>query len=174
MSEVYELGEYLETSAEIDAPLAIVWPLYLDMNRWYTDYRWEWVSGPPYAETGLQEGQVLKVIPLYGAALSDPSLWYYQEQLKVTDEAQIVVKLTASHPKSMSADYGVEVYDVVAFYHWEFSELHRRTRVDIRSYCNTRLVERPAADALAKLERMFYESWGKSLDNLAQLAGGRR
>ena len=71
---------------------------------------------------GLQEGQVLKATPLYGAALGDPTLFYYQEQLKVTTHSEIVVKLTADNPHSMSAEYGTTVRDLVAFYHWHFTE----------------------------------------------------
>jgi hypothetical protein len=166
----YELAEYLATGADIDAPLATVWPLYLDMNRWYTDYRWDWVSGPPYVGIGLQEGQVLKASPLYGAGLHDPTLFYYQEQLKVTKEEEIVVKLTAHNPSSMSAEYGPEVYDLVAFYHWDFIDNKGRTRIGVRSYSNMRMAEKPSASIISDLTNLFYQSWGKCLNNLAALA----
>lgn len=109
MTDLYELGEYIYTETTICAPVPAVWPLFLDMNRWYTDYHWDWISGPPYDGVGLQERQVLKATPQYGAGLEDASLWYFQEQLKITKEAEIVVKLTASEPKSMSAEYGARL-----------------------------------------------------------------
>jgi hypothetical protein len=170
MKKPYELTEYLTTGADIDAPLITVWPLYLDMNRWYTDYHWDSVSGPPYAGIGLQEGQILKATPLYGTGLSDPTLFYYQEQLKVTKESEIVVKLTADKPQSMSGDYGVDVHDVVAFYHWDFSDNRGRTRIGIRSYSNIRMTEKPSARVIADLTHLFYRSWGNALNNLALLA----
>jgi hypothetical protein len=50
-------------------------------------------------------------------------LFYFQEQLNVTTESEIVVKLTASDAKSMSAEYGTAVRDLVAFYHWHFTAM---------------------------------------------------
>jgi hypothetical protein len=166
----YELGEYLSTSADIAAPVAAVWPLHLDMNRWYTDYHWDWVSGPPYSGIGLQQGQILKASPLYGAGLDDPTLFYYQEQLRVVKEVEIVVKLTADNPTSMSAEYGSEVYDLVAFYHWDFSETQGQTRIGVRSYSNIRMAAEPGASIISALTNLFYQSWGKCLNNLAALA----
>lgn len=171
MNKSYELAEYLATQRTIDAPVATVWPLYLDMNRWYTDYRWDWVSGPPYDDIGLQEGQVLRAIPLYGVGLQDPTLFYYQEQLRVTKETEIVVKLTADDPKSMSAEYGTEVRDAVAFYHWDFSAVAHRTQIGIRSYSNIRTDRRPDEVIISNLVAAFHRSWNKCLDNLAALAG---
>ena len=72
-------------------PYAQSGPLFLDMNRWYTDHHWDWVSGPPNDGVGLQEGQVLNAIALYGVGLEDSSLFYYQEQLKVTKESEICI-----------------------------------------------------------------------------------
>jgi hypothetical protein len=169
MTNPYELAEYIATAATIPAPVRRVWPLFLDMNRWYTDYRWEWVSGPPYGDIGLQEGQVLKASPLYGAGLLDASLFYYQEQLKVTKESEIVVKLTADNPESMSADYGATVRDLVAFYHWHFSESNGATVIAIRSYSNIRTDIRPSRAILAELEAAFHSSWSKCLQNLADM-----
>lgn len=170
MNRPYELAEYLATGADIPAPLTTVWPLYLDMNRWYTDYHWDWVSGPPYAGIGLQEGQVLKARPLYGAGLHDASLFYYQEQLKVTKEVEIVVKLTAPNPGAMTAEYGAEVHDLVAFYHWDFLDKQGCTGIRIRSYSNIRMTEEPSASIISDLTNLFYRSWGKCLNNLAVLA----
>jgi hypothetical protein len=111
MTQSYELAEYLTIERRMPAPVQKVWPVFLDMNRWYEDYHWDWISGPPYEGIGLQEGQVLKATPTYGAALGNPSLFYYQEQLKVRSHSDIVVKLTADNPQSMSAEYGAEVHD---------------------------------------------------------------
>jgi hypothetical protein len=169
MTKSYELGEYLYTETTILAPVRTVWPAFLDMNRWYSDYHWDWVSGPPYDGVGLQEGQVLKAIPLYGVGLEDPSLFYYQEQLKVTKESEIVVKLTADNPQSMSAEYGTEVRDIVAFYHWHFTEVHGSTTIAIRSYSNLRTDKRPSETILTELISAFHRSWNKCLRNLQQL-----
>jgi hypothetical protein len=169
MTNSYELGEYLYTEATIRAPVRTVWPVFLDMNRWYTDYHWDWISGPLYDGVGLQEGQVLKAIPLYGAALEDPSLFYFQEQLKVAKEAEIVVKLTASDAKSMSAEYGTEVRDLVAFYHWHFTEVDGSTTIAIRSYSNIRTDKRPNETTITDLIAAFHRSWNKCLKNLGEL-----
>ena len=146
-----------------------VWPAFLDMNQWYADYHWDWISGPPYDGVGLQEGQVLKATPLYGAGLEDPSLFYFQEQLKVTKESEIVVKLTANDAKSMSAEYGTEVRDLVAFYHWHFTELRGSTTIAIRSYSNIRTAKRPSETIITDLQAAFHRSWNKCLGNLAVL-----
>jgi hypothetical protein len=172
MTNSYELAEYLSIERTIPAPVRRVWPVFLDMNRWYTDYHWEWVSGPPYEEVGLQEGQVLRANPLYGAGLEDSTLYYFQEQLKVTTDREIVVKLTAFDPKSLSAEYGTEVSDVVAFYHWQFIGAPDSTTIAIRSYCNIRTDKRPSEATIAHLTELFHRSWNKCLDNLEALVCG--
>ena len=166
MTTSYELAEYLSLKKTIGAPVGEVWPVFLDMNRWYTDYRWDWISGPPYQGVGLQEGQVLKASPLYGVGMQDPTLYYLQEQVKVTTETEIVVKITAANPVSLSADYATEVRDVVAFYHWDFVESGNSTTILIRSYCNLRTDKRPAETVLAALTTAFHQSWNKSLNTL--------
>ena len=172
MTNSCELAEYLSLRRAIRAPVGNVWPVFLDMNRWYTDYHWDWISGPSYAGIGLQEGQVLKARPLYGVGLQDPTLFYYQEQVKVTTETEIVVKLTANDPKSMTADYGTEVRDMVAFYHWDFVGERDSTIISIRSYSNLRTDRRPSESLLADLVVAFHRSWNKSLANLEGIVCG--
>jgi hypothetical protein len=162
----YELAEYLSVRKTISAPVSKVWSVFLDMNQWYTDYHWDWVSGPPYQGVGLQEGQVLKASPLYGAGLQDPTLFFFQEQVKVTPEAEIVVKITAADPASLSAEYATAVKDIVAFYHWEFIGARDSTTILVRSYCNLRTEKRPAESVLEDLTATFYRIWNKSLDKL--------
>ncbi len=169
----FELTEYLATHADIAAPVATVWPMFLDMNRWYTDYHWDSLSGPDYGSVGLQEGQVLKTTPRYGVGLADPTLFFYQKQVKLVKESQIVVMLTAHDPKALSADYGTEVLDLVAFYHWDFKGDGERTRIDIRSYSHIQLIAPPDPDTVLALERGFFGSWGKCLGQLAELAESR-
>ena len=166
MTISYELAEYLSVRKTIGAHVRNVWPVFLDMNRWYTDYHWDWISGPPYQNVGLQEGQVLKASPLYGVGMQDPTLYYLQEQVKVTPETEIVVKITAANPKSLSPDYATEVRDVVAFYHWDFVGAANSTTIIIRSYCNLRTDKRPAETVLADLTAAFHRSWNKSLNKL--------
>jgi hypothetical protein len=98
--------------------------------------------------------------------MQDPTLYYLQEQVKVTPETEIVVKLTAANPKSMSAEYATEVRDVVAFYHWDFVGAANSTTIIIRSYCNLRTDKRPAESVLADLTALFHQSWNKCLDKL--------
>lgn len=169
MTNAYELAEYLSIERTLPAPVRKVWPLFLDMNRWYTDYHWDWISGPPYEGTGLQEGQVLRANPLYGVGLQDSTLYYFQEQLKVTTNTEIVVKITAYNPKSMSVEYGTEVRDLVAFYHWQFIDARGSTTIAIRSYSNIRTDQRPSDTVIAELTALFHRSWNKSLDNLEAL-----
>jgi hypothetical protein len=169
VTDSYELAEYLGIERKIGAPVREVWPIFLDMNRWYTDYHWDWISGPSYEGIGLQEGQVLKATPLYGVALGDPTLFYYQEQLKVTTHSEIVVKLTADNPHCMSAEYGTTVRDLVAFYHWHFTEAQGSTSIAIRSYSNIRTDKRPPETVIADLIALFHQSWNKCLDNLEAL-----
>jgi hypothetical protein len=128
-----------------------------------------WISGPPYDGAGLQEGQVFKATPQYGVGLDDASLWYFQEQLKVTKESEIVVKLTASEPKSMSAEYGTEVRDLVAFYHWQFMEARESTTIAIRSFSNIRTDKRPSEQIITDLQAAFHCLWEKCLKNLEVL-----
>jgi hypothetical protein len=169
MTPSHELAEYLSLKKVIGAPVHKVWPVFLDMNRWYTDYHWDWVSGPQYADIGLQEGQVLKAIPLYGVGLHEPALFFYQEQVIVTAETEIVVKLTVSEPRFLSADYGTEVRDVVAFYHWDFIGAGDATTLVIRSYSHLRSEQRPSEATLADLVVAFYRSWNTSLANLERI-----
>jgi hypothetical protein len=169
MTNSYELAEYLSIARTLPAPVRNVWPVFLDMNRWYTDYHWDWISGPAYEGVGLQEGQVLRATPLYGAGLQDSTLYYLQEQLKVTTDTEIVVKLTANNPKSLSAEYGTEVRDVVAFYHWQFLGARDSTTIAIRSYSNIRTDRRPSESVLADLITLFHRSWNKCLNNLEAL-----
>ena len=172
MTNSYELAEYLSIERTIPAPVRKVWPVFLDMNRWYTDYHWEWISGPPYEGVGLQEGQVLRASPLYGVGLEDSTLYYFQEQLKITIDREIVVKLTAYDPKSLSPEYGTEVRDVVAFYHWQFTGALDSTMIAIRSFSNIRTYKRPSEAVISNLIALFHKSWNKSLDNLDALVWG--
>ena len=174
MTKPYELAEYLSIERTIPAPVQKVWPLFLDMNRWYTDYHWDWISGPSYDGIGLHEGQLLKAIPLYGVGLQDPSLYYFQQQLKVTIHKKIVVKLTAYDPHSMSAEYGTEVRDLVAFYHWQFVTDGVLTTIGIRSYSNIRTDKQPSRSVVNELTALFHRSWNKCLDNLEVLACNAR
>jgi hypothetical protein len=98
--------------------------------------------------------------------MQDPTLYYLQEQVKVTTETEIVVKLTAANPKSMSPDYATEVRDIVAFYHWDFVGAGNSTTILIRSYSNLRTDKRPAEAVLADLTTAFHRSWNKSLNKL--------
>jgi hypothetical protein len=107
---------------------------------------------------------------LYGVALNDPALFYYQEQLKVTPHSEIVVKLTADNAKNMSVEYGTEVRDVVAFYHWHFTEVQDSTLIAIRSYCNIRADKRPDEKIITDLVALFHLSWNKCLDKLQEIA----
>jgi hypothetical protein len=91
------------------------------------------------------------------------------EQLKVIKESEIVVKLTASEPKSMSAEYGIEVRDLVAFYHWYFMDARGSTTIAIRSYSNIRTDKRPSEGIITDLQAAFHRSWDKCLKNLAAL-----
>ena len=99
--------------------------------------------------------------------MEDPFLFYYQE-LKVTKESEFVVKLTADYPQSMSAEYGTEVRDIVAFYHWHFTEVHGSTTIAIRSYSNLRTDQHPSETMLTELISAFHRSWNKCLENLEQ------
>jgi len=63
------------------------------------------ISGPSYAGIGLQEGQVLKASPCMELACKIPRSFTIRSSVKVTTETEIVVKLTANDPKSMTADY---------------------------------------------------------------------
>jgi hypothetical protein len=172
MMNSYELAEYLSIERTIPAAVRKVWPVFLDMNRWYTDYHWEWISGPPYEGVGLQEGQVLRANPLYGVGLQDSTLYYFQEQLKVTTDREIVVKLTAFDPKSVSAEYCTEVRDIVAFYHWQFIGARDSTTIAIRSYSNIKTDKRPSETVISDLIALFHRSWNKCLDNLEILVCG--
>ena len=127
MPQSYELAEYPVIERTIPAPVreGVAGPRR-DMNSLVRGLSLGWISGPPYA------------------------LFYYQgkgkssRQRPVTPYSEIVVKLTADNAKNMSAEYGTEVRDVVAFYHWHFSEVQDFARIAIRSYCNLRTDQRPA------------------------------
>jgi hypothetical protein len=80
-----------------------------------------------------------------------------------------VVKLTADNPQSMSAEYGTTVRDIVAFYHWHFTEMHGSTTIAIRSYSNLRTDQRPGETIPTDLMAAFHCSWNKCLRNLQQL-----
>ena len=53
----------MHTEMTFAHPLSKLWPVFKDMRRWYTEYTFDVISGPPYdPDTGLAEGQVLKVV----------------------------------------------------------------------------------------------------------------
>lgn len=96
-------------------------------------------------------------------------MFYLEEQLKVTEESEIVVKLTASSAQSMSAEYGTEVRDLVALYHWDFTETRGSTAIAIRSYSNIRTDKRPSETLISGLQTAFHRSWSKCLNKLSVL-----
>jgi hypothetical protein len=96
-------------------------------------------------------------------------LFYFREQLNVTTESEIVVKLTASDAKSMSAEYGTAVRDLVAFYHWHFTAMRGSTTIAIRSYSNIRTDKRPSETTITDLQTAFHRSWSKCLNKLSVL-----
>jgi hypothetical protein len=69
----------------------------------------------------------------------------------------------------MSAEYGTEVRDLVAFYHWHFTETRGSTTIAIRSYSNIRTDRRPSEAIITDLQTAFHRSWNKCLGNLAVL-----
>jgi hypothetical protein len=61
------------------------------------------------------------------------------------------------------------VQDLVAFYHWHFTEAQNSTLIAVRSYSNIRTDKRPCETIIADLEAAFHQSWNKCLDNLEAL-----
>jgi hypothetical protein len=90
VTDSYELAEYLGIERKIGAPVREVWPIFLDMNRWYTDYHWDWISGPSYEGIGLQEGQVLKATPSE-TIIADLIALFHQSWNKSLDNLEALV-----------------------------------------------------------------------------------
>ena len=69
----------------------------------------------------------------------------------------------------MYADFGTEVHDIVAFYHWHFTEVQDSTLIAIRSFSNVRTDKRPAEKIITDIAAAFDHSWSKCFDKLEAL-----
>lgn len=171
---INELNWVFSTGCELAVPPAVVWPVFRDVRRWYPEYSWEVVDGPPY-DGGLREGQALELrstheLPqLPGGPQRDFPDVYAQKNLKVTPEQEIIILLSGS------------VYDLrqyTAFYVWKLSAHRSGTLVSIDTYGHGELTRPLLADELEAYEREFdrnwYRSWSVALGNLRGILDKQR
>ena len=185
MTAEYGIAEELTTSdwaihteTTIDRPIKDVWPIFVDLKKWYREYSLEVIAGEPYRDgVGLREGQEIIVIPLYqlpipeSAPESSKSLRLLQTNIKVVPEKEIVLKLT---PIDKGGAWGM--VDFVSFYVWRLSENDNKTTITVDSYGEAQFapvselpsepVNPPCPD---KCPSNFDRSWGEAFKNLEAL-----
>jgi hypothetical protein len=150
----------LSTNVTVAHPLAVVWSVFRDPRKWYTEYTWEVVSGPPYeASGGLLEGQTLKCrsthplprIPTASEATVSED--YFVKFLKVIPSSEIVSVLSGS------------VYDFqryTAFYVWKLVDNESATTVTVDTYGEAHLAAPLTTDQLDEYTDEFNVNWHRS------------
>jgi hypothetical protein len=147
-----------------------VWPVFKDMKRWYTEYSFEVVSGPPYrAGLGLLEGQVLKVKSSRGP-LGEPDEdapgphYYIVKVIKVSAHNEMVVVLSGSA-------YDFKQY--TQFYVWKITEKAGKSTILIDAYGEaeffTPLPKGELPEFHNSLDKNFHRSWSEAFVGLQKV-----
>jgi hypothetical protein len=153
------LHEATHTETTLDRQMSEVWDIFRDIRRWYTEYSFEVVSGPPYETgVGLLEDQVLKVTGSKGLprAYSEEmagSQYYIQKNIKVTPQKEIVAVLSGS------------AYDwrrYTAFYVWRLTEHAAKTTISIDGYVEAELFKPLPTGEFARYRQALVENWHRS------------
>ncbi len=170
--QITTLSWVKHTDVMLPHPVRIVWPVFRDMSRWYSEYHFETVSGPPYQSgTGFLEGQVVRVKSSVGmprspntAAVPEGPEHFLVKTLKVTPEREIVVVLSGN------------AYDwrqIVQFYVWRMAPQAEHTALSIDAYGRVELFQ-PIAQAEAseyesRLLKNWHRSWSEALQSLKSM-----
>ena len=154
--------------------------MFLDINRWYNEYGFQWYSGPQYSSTGIKEGQVLKVIPMLESIQSETDVYYFQDFNKVIPEKIIVSRLWLSATKdwdwvavNVDSDAGLE--SMLSFYIWSFEEVDGKTNVTISGIADWTL----SSDVEVTLEqgkegkKNWIRSWTENIARLDELLSSK-
>ena len=160
----------LHTERVCEIPLSQVWPVFKDMRRWYTEYAFESVSGPPYQEgPGLVEDQVLKVTSSKGfprASKSDAEgpQPFTMKTIKVIPRSEIVAVLSGN-----TSDWK----RYTQFYVWMLLETGSKTTIVVDTYGEAELTKslskREFTVYYDKLAGNWQRSWSEALASLRRL-----
>jgi hypothetical protein len=158
----------LHTEVTLDFPVSEVWSVFKDMRRWYAEYTFEVISGPPYeAGGGLQEGHVIKVssskglprAPNSGDALGPQ--YYISRTIKVVPQQEIVNVLSGR---------GFDWQRYTMFYVYKMAEQASKTTLSVDQYAEAELVQpltqAEFSDYYAQLTRNWQRSWSEAFVNL--------
>jgi hypothetical protein len=151
----------MHTEATFDRPKAQVWSAFNDMRRWYTEYKWEDLSGPSYESSGgLAQGQVLE-LTFADAAKKKPRghgstpQQYIMKTIEVVPGKEIVIVLWG------------EAFDwkqYTVFYVWKLVEKGLQTTVTVDSYGEAELMKPLSQAEFASYQEDFTKNWHRSWD----------
>jgi hypothetical protein len=151
------------------AELKRVWPVFRDVRRWYTEYDWLVVDGPPYGKSGgLAEGQTVEVrfgnraASLGRTPLETIPSVFLTEMLKVRDYE--IVSALAGETEEWTR--------YTQFYVWRLAEAGAETKITIESYTEMALREPMGGAQRGTYEddlfRNWNESWETALEGLTR------
>jgi hypothetical protein len=139
-----------------------VWPVFRDIARWYEEYEWLVVDGPPYEDAGgLAEGQIVEVrhsnrIDEHGRGpLEVLPVLFVTEMLRVRD-GEIVSALAGETD---------EWEHYTQFYVWRLLPAGERTDVRIESYTELALRHPMGGVALSEYEDALVGNWNASWES---------
>jgi L-proline amide hydrolase len=147
-------ASYIKVEYTIGRPISEVWPVFVDIRSWITDYRIEaveWALNDP-----MKVGAISKVTALHGEAPDNPKMFYAQEVLDVIPGEEIVLWLTAEHPEAF------DVRDLSGFYSWRLTDAGGKTRITIESFDSDRPLHGPKDHRYGSA----YRSWIGNLRTL--------
>jgi hypothetical protein len=156
----------------VDRPASEVWPVFKDMRRWYTEYSFEVLSGPPYRTgLGLLEGQVLKVKSSRGP-LGDADSEYSEAE---GPQYYIfkVVKVSAAEIVGVLSGSAYDWKQFTQFYVWKITEKANKSTIFVDAYGEAELYhplrksELPAWND--KQDKNFHRSWLEAFANLPKV-----
>jgi hypothetical protein len=166
----------LHTEVTLAFPVSEVWAVFKDMRRWYAEYTFEVISGPPYeVGAGLQEGHVIKVISSKGlprALNSGDALGpqhYISKTIKVVPQKEIVNVLSGR-----AFDWKRYTF----FYIYKMVAHAKKTTISVDQYAEAELVQSLTqaefADYYDQLTRNWHRSWSEAFVNLEKVLAADR
>jgi hypothetical protein len=165
----------LHTELTVPEPVDEVWCVFRDIAGWYTEYKFETISGPGYQKgVGLLEGQVLKVTPATPLPRAshvdqtDGADYYVHNTIKV-GAREIVVVLSGA---------AFDLRQYTSFYVWKVMEDDRGATVLVDTYgeghLSAPLAQEEARNYQERLASNWQRSWADAFANFRKALAERR
>ena len=146
-----------------NTPVELLWPAFMKVDDWYSEYKLVLQEGPAYIGKGMQEGQILKVFSVNDSSSVNPRKFYRQHNIVVDKPREVIVSLTLSdYP-----DWDLEIHSL--YYHWRFSPVEGGTSVVVDRFAHFgQCVSGSEEDSQKAIDSIFQLSWSTAFKQLAE------